>query len=148
MRHLQVRQKQIASLNNFMKQKHKRSKKRGVSPQIIYTDRPDNPWRDRYLICQDCERRVDYEKQKPREDCNNSTLIELDMTAPFSRDNVMVTSCEVVQMVRDDIWVSKDEHGRFIRASEKRAPAFPVQAGHGCVTFPAPDLWRLPEDLP
>eukprot|EP00438_Fugacium_kawagutii_P035139 Skav218779 [mRNA] locus=scaffold1372:412659:413767:- [translate_table: standard] len=117
----------IASLNNFMRQRHKKSGRRGVAPQIMYTDRPDNPWKDRYLICQDCEKRVNYERLPPRTNCNNSTVMELDMTAQFSRDNCMVTSCEVVQMIKDDIWVLKDEHGRITRAPEKRAPAFPVQ---------------------
>ena len=117
----------ISSLNNFMRQRHKRSGRRGVAPQIMYTDRPDNPWKDRYLICGDCERRANYERLPPRKNCNNSTVIELDMTAPFSRDNCMVTSCEIVQMVKEDLWVLKDEHGRISPAPEKRAPAFPVQ---------------------
>lgn len=126
-KHLQVRHKQISNLNNFMRQRHKRSGRRGVAPQIMYTDRPDNPWKDRYLICGDCERRANYERLPPRKNCNNSTVIELDMTAPFSRDNCMVTSCEIVQMVKEDLWVLKDEHGRISPAPEKRAPAFPVQ---------------------
>ena len=117
----------IASLNNFMRQKHKKSGRRGVAPQIVYTDRPDNPWKDRYLLCRDCEKRANIERLPPRKNCNNSTVIELDMTAPFSRDNCMVTSCEIVQMVKEDLWVLKDEHGRIAPAKEKRAPAFPVQ---------------------
>ncbi|CAK9073301.1 unnamed protein product [Durusdinium trenchii] len=126
LRHLQIRHSQISSLNNFFRQKHKRSKKRGIAPQILYVERPDNPWRDRYLVCKDCERRVNYENKPPRSNCNNSTVMELDMTAQFSRDNVMVTSCELVQMVRDDVWV-KYEKGTYARTDKKQAPAFPVQ---------------------
>ena len=110
----------------ILSRKHKRSKKRGIAPQILYVERPDNPWRDRYLVCKDCERRVNYENKPPRSNCNNSTVMELDMTAQFSRDNVMVTSCELVQMVRDDVWV-KYEKGTYARTDKKQAPAFPVQ---------------------
>ncbi len=117
----------IASLNNFMKQRHKKSGRRGRAPQIMYTDRPDNPWRDRYLICEDCERLANYEEKPPRPSCNNSTVLELDMTAPFSRDNCMVTSCEIVQMIKEDVWVLKDEDGKLAPSPHKREPAFPVQ---------------------
>lgn len=117
----------IASLNNFMKQRHKKSGRRGRAPQIMYTDRPDNPWKDRYLICEDCERLANYEEKPPRANCNNSTVLELDMTAPFSRDNCMVTSCEIVQMIKEDVWVLKDEDGRLAPSPHKREPAFPVQ---------------------
>lgn len=126
-RHMEVRQKQIAALNNFMLQKHRKSRKKGIAPQILYTDEPDNPWRDRYLLCEDCEKRVNLGKE-PRSNCNNSTLLELDMTAPFSRDNVMVTSCDLVQMIRDDVWVYKDKYGKLTRSDKKNATGtFPVQ---------------------
>ena len=125
-RHMELRHKQISSLNNFMLQKHRKSRKKGIAPQILYTDEPDNPWRDRYLLCEDCERRANH-GQEPRANCNNSTLLELDMTAAFSRDNVMVTSCDVVQMVREDVWVYKDVGGKLSRSDKKSAPAFPVQ---------------------
>lgn len=110
-----------------MKQRHKKSGRRGRAPQIMYTDRPDNPWKDRYLICEDCERLANYEEKPPRANCNNSTVLELDMTAPFSRDNCMVTSCEIVQMIKEDVWVLKDEDGRLAPSPHKREPAFPVQ---------------------
>ncbi|CAE7350240.1 unnamed protein product [Symbiodinium sp. CCMP2592] len=126
-RHMEVRQKQIAALNNFMLQKHRKSRKKGIAPQILYTDEPDNPWRDRYLLCEDCEKRVNLGKE-PRSNCNNSTLLELDMTAPFSRENVMVTSCDIVQMIRDDVWVYKDKYGKLTRSDKKNATGtFPVQ---------------------
>lgn len=132
LKHLQIRHKQIASLNNFMKQRHKSSGRRGRAPQIMYTDRPDNPWKDRYLICEDCERLANYEEKPPRANCNNSTVLELDMTAPFSRDNCMVTSCEIVQMIKEDVWVLKDEDGRLAPSPHKREPAFPVQVCAVC----------------
>ena len=116
-----------------MKQRHKKSGRRGRAPQIMYTDRPDNPWRDRYLICEDCERLANYEEKPPRPSCNNSTVLELDMTAPFSRDNCMVTSCEIVQMIKEDVWVLKDEDGKLAPSPHKREPAFPVQVP--CVFF-------------
>ena len=93
----------------------------------MLVDKPDNVWRDRYLLCEDCERRHQYERLPPRERCNNSTLIELDMTVPFSRDNVMATSCELVQLVREGKWIFKNEDGSIIQAKQKLAPAFPVQ---------------------
>ena len=126
-RHIEVRQKQIAALNNFMLQKHRKSRKKGIAPQLLYTDEPDNPWRDRYLLCEDCEKRENHGKS-PRKNCNNSSLLELDMTAAFSRDNVMVTSCDIVQMIREDVWVYKDKYGTLTRSDKKNAAGtFPVQ---------------------
>ena len=39
----------------------------------------------------------------------------------------MVTSCEFVQMIKEDVWVLKDEDGRLAPSPHKREPAFPVQ---------------------
>ena len=125
-RHMEARQRQISALNNFLKQKHRKSRKKTIAPQLLYTEEPDNPWRDRYLLCEDCERRENH-GEAPNPDCNNSTLLELDMTAAFSRDNVMVTSCSLVQMIREDVWVYKDKYGKFTRSDKNHEGTFPVQ---------------------
>jgi len=118
-RHIQLRQ--------FLKLNHKKNKKKGIAPSIEYIDRPDNPWQDRYMLCEECDRNENVYGKKPRKDCNYSTLIELDMTAPFSRNNTMVTSCHVVQLVRDDVWVCRTADGKLTRAENKSNGSFPVQ---------------------
>eukprot|EP00933_Yihiella_yeosuensis_P029005 TRINITY_DN22745_c0_g1_i2.p1 TRINITY_DN22745_c0_g1~~TRINITY_DN22745_c0_g1_i2.p1 ORF type:complete len:622 (+),score=117.41 TRINITY_DN22745_c0_g1_i2:88-1953(+) len=129
----EMRKMQFNSLNGMLKQKHKK-KARGkqLAPKIQLTTRPDNPWRDRYLLCQECEQLLDYHRKKPRAGCTHSTLLELDMTAPFSRNNTMVTSCSIVQLIQADKWVFKNEYGALHVAEEKSEPAFPVQVCAVC----------------
>lgn len=128
-----VRQTQIQQLNNTLRSRWKRNRKKGMGPKIEFVPRPDNPWRDRYLLCGDCERRADLKGWPPREGCNCSTLLELDMTAPFSRDNVMATSCEMVQMIREDVRVRKQLDGSYGRVEGKNVPgSFPIQVCPVC----------------
>mmetsp|Transcript_109802 Transcript_109802/g.321519 ORF Transcript_109802/g.321519 Transcript_109802/m.321519 type:complete len:582 (+) Transcript_109802:186-1931(+) len=129
----ELRQKQMKKLNSHLRNKWRRHGRKGVAPRIEFVPQPDNPWRDRYLLCGDCERRGDLNNLKPRKDCNCSTLLELDMTAPFSRDNVMATSCEIVQMIREDVRVIKDPAGNLKRVNGKDIPgSFPVQVCVSC----------------
>eukprot|EP00931_Biecheleriopsis_adriatica_P004641 TRINITY_DN106283_c0_g1_i1.p1 TRINITY_DN106283_c0_g1~~TRINITY_DN106283_c0_g1_i1.p1 ORF type:complete len:595 (+),score=121.32 TRINITY_DN106283_c0_g1_i1:36-1787(+) len=131
--HTEQKNIQLDALNNVLKGLHKKRKSRKKNaPKVTYIDRPDNPWQDRCLICKDCERNQEYEGKPPRIGCNMSTLLELDMTAPFSRNNVMVTSCEIVQCIKDDIWVFRTSDGSICRAKDKIAPAFPVQVCAVC----------------
>jgi len=129
----QVRKIQIEQLNNTLRSRWKRGGKKGVAPRIEFVGRPDNPWRDRYLLCRDCERRADLKDLPPRKDCNCSTLLELDMTAPFSRDNVMATSCHVVQLIREDVRVRKGADGKCKQVDGKTVPgSFRVQVCPVC----------------
>eukprot|EP00930_Biecheleria_cincta_P100782 TRINITY_DN92403_c0_g1_i1.p1 TRINITY_DN92403_c0_g1~~TRINITY_DN92403_c0_g1_i1.p1 ORF type:complete len:580 (+),score=100.74 TRINITY_DN92403_c0_g1_i1:113-1852(+) len=114
-------------LNNFLKLNHKRNNRRGRAPQMTLIEKPENPWQDRYMLCKECESREHVWGKEPRIDCNYSTLIELDMTAPFSRNNTMVTSCHIVQLIRDDIWVRRTADGSFRRADKDFDGSFPVQ---------------------
>lgn len=124
----QVRQQSVAKLNNYFAHNHRKSNRRTRRPSFEFVEAPDNPWQDRYLLCADCERRSDYEKKDPRPNCNNSTLLEVDMTAPFTRDNVMAVSCELVQMIMNDVWVVKDKEGKLHRVDKKGMyGSFPVQ---------------------
>lgn len=130
----EIRTAQVAALNNVLKQKWKTARKRSVTPQLEFTDRPDNPWRDRYLLCGDCERCQDYKGQLPKSGCSGSSLLEIDMTSPFSRENVVTISCEVAQMIREDVWVRRDEEGSFrrVEGKQKLAGSFPVQVCAVC----------------
>eukprot|EP00440_Ansanella_granifera_P016429 gb/GFBE01017850.1/.p1 GENE.gb/GFBE01017850.1/~~gb/GFBE01017850.1/.p1 ORF type:complete len:577 (+),score=107.31 gb/GFBE01017850.1/:1-1731(+) len=130
--HASMKRRQINSLNSVLQKIHKRNRRRGIAPTITYRGRPDNPWTDRYMLCQDCEREEKTWGKSPRKECNNSTFIELDMTLPFTRDNCMVTSCEIAQIIRDDVWVFKDKYGTLSRSKEKNVPAFPVQVCCQC----------------
>lgn len=124
----QLRAAQVDKLNSYLKFKHRKARKRSVAPTFQFIEEPDNPWRDRYLPCAECERRGEFRNLDPRPNCNGSTLLEVDMTAPFSRDNVMAVSCELVQLIRDDVWVIKDKDGKLHRMDQKGVDAsFPVQ---------------------
>lgn len=129
-----IRTLQVEALNNVMKQQHKKARKRHVVPKLEFGPRPDNPWRDRYMLCGDCERAQDYRNALPKTSCSCSTLLELDMTAPWSRDNVMAVSCEMAQMIREDVWVRRDEEGnlRKVEGKHKVHGSFPVQVCAVC----------------
>jgi len=132
----QQRQMQLNTLNAMIKTKNNGSRKK--EPGIGLGPAADNPWTDRYLLCGDCERRATYKEQGPRPRCNMSTLLEVDMTAPFSRDNVMATSCELVQMIREDIWIQNNPDNKaasFFRVHPKSkgsAGTYPVQVCNVC----------------
>lgn len=123
----QESEERMDRLNQFLRHNHKKNKKRGIAPQIVFTEKPENPWRDRYMLCQECDKLENVRGRAPRAECNYSTLIELDMTAPFSRNNTMVTSCQIVQLVRDDVWVHRTADGKITRAEKKHEGSFPVQ---------------------
>jgi len=146
---LRVRKTQLDSLNNFVLQKHKRDGRRGKVQQVRLGDAASvaNHWRDRYLLCQDCQRRDKYRDQPPRKNCNMSTLLEVDMTAPFSRDNVMATSCEIVQMIKEDVWCRRDAAGTSyvrVQKEDKGTPGtFPVQVCAVCWKTSLQELRKL-----
>jgi len=124
---------EVAQLNAFITKKWKSQRKKSKAPTMNFIGRPNNPYRDRYLLCKDCERRIEYEDKEPCATCNSSTLLEIDMTVPWSRDNVLVMSCQVVQMIMEDVWVKKDPDMGFVPVHDKDDPdAFPVQVCAGC----------------
>jgi len=125
-----LRNMQLDQFNNVLK--HRRKGSRRLPPKLKFGKTPDNPWRDRYLLCADCERRADYRSEEPLKDCNCSSLLELDLTAPFTPDNVMVVSCKLVQAIREDRWASKTEDGKFQECDKSRPEAFPVQVCANC----------------
>lgn len=59
----------------------------------------ENPWRDRYVVCQECEQKAAKLSKAPKKNCPLSTVIEIDLTAPFSRSNCMVVSCQLSQLM-------------------------------------------------
>eukprot|EP00929_Paragymnodinium_shiwhaense_P107809 TRINITY_DN74169_c0_g1_i1.p1 TRINITY_DN74169_c0_g1~~TRINITY_DN74169_c0_g1_i1.p1 ORF type:complete len:647 (-),score=172.68 TRINITY_DN74169_c0_g1_i1:296-2236(-) len=130
------RKTQLSALTNQLKQRHKSGpRSRMIKPKIEFAKAPPNPWRDRYLLCRECENRYNYKEKGPRRKCNNSTLLEVDMTAPFSRDNVMAISCELIQMIRDDVYARRSEDGELHRAQKFEkgmAHTFPVQVCAVC----------------
>eukprot|EP00971_Amphidinium_carterae_P143182 2836755-Amphidinium_carterae.1 len=117
-----------------MKTRWRKAGKKGFAPPSVgIVEAPDNPWRDRLMVCYDCELHRRMRGSQYKRGCYGSTLLELDMSAPFSRDNVVVLSCEMMQCIRDDIWVQKAADGSYKRAASHDDPgAIPVQVCAAC----------------
>jgi len=119
-------------VNSDIKTRWRKTRKKGVAPTVGVMEAPDNPWSDRYILCRDCHRRM-RQGLEPKKGCVGTTLVELDMPAPFSRDNVMVLSCELAQCIQKDLWVQQAHDGSWQRAASKEDPgAIPVQICATC----------------
>lgn len=110
---LEARTIQLTTLNSMLAQKHKKNGRRNIAPKMLMGGRPANPWRDRFMLCKDCEHRQDYKNLLPDPDCTNSTIIELDPCAPFTKANCATVSCETAQKVREGHWVFRDTWGQL-----------------------------------
>lgn len=96
------------------------------------------PYADRVMLCKCCSEQLALKRgSEPKKLCQNSSLIELDMTSEFTRENLMVVSCGLAQMIRDDVWVvpNTDEERGFSVANKGyklAGAAFPAQICRVC----------------
>jgi len=139
-------QTRVKAFNEFVARLWSRTKRKTRVPYIdLYAARPDNPHRDRYMLCKDCTRDWDFMIREPQANCSCSTLLELDMCAPFSRDNTVTLACEMVQHIREDHWVDTDAYGKFMWVKDKVKPrtAFPFQVCAVCRATTLDDCKRF-----